>query len=205
MDRAAISELHYLASLNNVASILRLGILSHRLVRDELHTDISDPTMQNLRQNKPVAYAGQDRPRLLHSYANLFVHGRNSMLKAVCHRYGHPAIAVLQVSTDVLDLPGVVIADQNAASSYARFYSSPDGLRQLSEDYVLARSWGDPEVDRIDYWRRKSQRSAEVLVPDRVDPGCIQGVYVSCQEASDGCATLGLPIAPTIDADLFFQ
>jgi len=127
------------------------------------------------------------------------------MLKALCHRNGHGAVAVLAVSTDVLDLPGVVIADQNAASKYVRFFASPGGLDYLHELFVLARDWGDPTVDQIDYWRRKSRRSAEVLVPDRVDPFFLLGCYVSCEESSDECDEFELPLDVAIDADLFFQ
>ena len=205
MDRALLAELHYLASIENLASICEHGILSHKLAAKLPHVDVSNPRMQELRKDKDVAYAGQARPRRLHSYANLFLHGRNSMLKDLCYSHGHKTVAVLAVSTEVLDLPGVVIADQNAASKYARFYASPDGLHHLLEAHVLARGWGDPAVDQIDYWRRKSRRSAEVLVPDRVDARYLRTAYVSCSDAGERCRRLALPLRVVIDADLFFQ
>ncbi len=205
MDRALLAELHYLTSIENLASICAHGILSHELAAKLAHVDLSNPDMQNRRKDKVVAYAGQERPRKLHSYANLFLHGRNSMLKDLCYSHGHQTVAVIAVSTDVLDLPDVVIADQNAASKYARFYASPGGLQYLHEPYAFAREWGDATVDQIDYWRRKSRRSAEVLVPDRVDPVYLQRAYVSCGAASGRCEALNLPFDFTVDADLFFQ
>jgi hypothetical protein len=205
VDRALLAELHYLTSIENLASICEHGILSHDLAAKLPHVDLSNPHMQDLRKDKVVAYAGQARPRKLHSYANLFLHGRNSMLKDLCFGHGHRTVAVLSVSTEVLDLPGVVIADQNAASKYARFYASPGGLHHLFDQYVFAREWGDPTVDEIDYWRRKSRRSAEVLVPERVDPAYLQGVYVSCDASCERCEALGLPFDFAVDIDLFFQ
>lgn len=205
VDRSRLAELHYLTSIKNLASIWEHGVLSHVLAAKLPHVDLSNQQIQDARKNKEVAYAGQDRSRKLHSYANLFLHGRNSMLKDLCYRYGHRTIAVVQVGVEVLDLAGVVVADQNAASKYARFYAAPDGLRYLREDYVFARDWGDPAVDEIDYWRRKSRRSAEVLVPDRVAPALLRGAYVSCEESCGRCRTLELPVVFTIDADLFFQ
>jgi hypothetical protein len=205
VDRGLLAELHYLTPIENLGSICEHGILSHDLAAKLPHADVSNEDIQSTRSNKVVAYAGQHRPRKLHSYANLFLHGRNSMLKELCYRCGHDAIAVVRVSLDVLDLPDVVITDQNAASKYAHFYASPDGLAYLYEGYVLAREWGDPNVDQIDYWRRKSRRSAEVLVPDRVDPAHLQGVYVSCEQAHGRCSALDLPLGSTIDADLFFE
>jgi hypothetical protein len=205
VDRRRLLELHYLTPIENLASICEYGVLSHELAAKRPHRDLSDQQIQDARKNKEVAYAVQARPRKLHSYANLFLHGRNSMLKALCHRYGHEVLAVVRVGVEVLDLAGVVIADQNAASKYARFYASPDGLDHLREDYVFAREWGDPTTDQIDYWRRKSRRSAEVLVPDRVAAVHLRGAYVSCLLSSERCRRLALPLAFTIDTDLFFQ
>lgn len=205
MDRSCLAELHYLTSIQNLASICERGVLSHDLAAKLRHVDLSNQQIQDGRKNKEVAYAGQRRRRKLHSYANLFLHGRNSMLKALCHTYGHNEIAVVRVGVEVLDLADVVIADQNAASQYARFYASPTGLQHLSETYVFAREWGDPGVDQIDYWRRKSRRSAEVLVPDRVPALYVQGAYVSCAPSCRRCEALALPVAIAIDADFFFR
>lgn len=205
VDRTELADLHYLTHIENLASICEHGILSHDLAAKLPHVDVSNPRMQDLRKDVKVAYAGQERPRKLHSYANLFLDGRNSMLKDLCFTYGHQTLAVVSVSTDVLDLPGVVVSDQNAASKYVHFYAAPGGLDYLSAHYVLAREWGDPMVDQIDYWRRKSRRSAEVLVPERVDPRYLHGAYVSCDDSCTRCEALGLPLTFVVDADLFFQ
>lgn len=205
MDRARLAELHYVTAIENLPSICEHGILSHDSAAALPHVDLSSQRMQERRKNKVVAYAGQERPRKLHSYANLFVHGRNSMLRFLCHAHGHHALAVMAVSTDVLELAGVVMADQNAATNYVRFYSSPSGLLHLREDYVLARHWGDPAIDQIDYWRRKPRRSAEVLVPDRVEPGYLRCTYVSCRSSYERCRRLGVALEVVVDADLFFQ
>ena len=205
MDRSLLVELHYLTSISNLASICERGVVSHDLAAKLPHVDLSNQRIQDMRKGKTVAYAGQRRQRKLHSYANLFLHGRNSMLKELCYRCGHETVAVVRISVDVLDLPDVVIADQNAASKYARFYSSPQGLAYLDEDEVFAREWGDPTVDQIDYWRRKSHRSAELLVPDQVNPSHVSGAYVSCEDSRAQCLVAELPLSITTDADLFFR
>jgi hypothetical protein len=205
MDRSLLVELHYLTSISNLASICERDVLSHDLAAKLPHVDLSNQRIQDMRKGKTVAYAGQRRQRKLHSYANLFLHGRNSMLKELCYRCGPATVAVVRISVDVLDLPDVVIADQNAASKYARFSSSPQGLAYLDEDEVFARDWGDPTVDQIDYWRRKSHRSAELLVPDQVDPSQVLGAYVSCEDSRAQCLVAELPLAITTDADLFFR
>ena len=52
-------------------------------------------------------------------------------------------ICVLQVDAKVLDLPGVIIADRNAASDWVRFFSVGEGLKALDRDRVLeeGRPW----------------------------------------------------------------
>jgi hypothetical protein len=110
----------------------------------------------------------------LHDYANLYFNGRNKMMAA--KRPQHAEICVLRVSIDVLDLPGAVIADQNASSNYVMFLKSPVGLRKLIYDEVFTRSWICPE-DQIRQWRLGSAVCAEHLIPDRVEPSFIVGAY----------------------------
>jgi hypothetical protein len=56
------------------------------------------------------------------STQNLYFHARNPMM---FKRRGE-ALCVLRVSTDVLQINGTVITDQNAASDYVRFlHASP--------------------------------------------------------------------------------
>ena len=55
----------------------------------------------------------------LHEYANLYLCARNPMLYK--RRESHGTLCVLRVSTDVLDLPGVVLTGGNAASDYTAF------------------------------------------------------------------------------------
>lgn len=79
---------------------------------------------------------------------------------------------------------------------------SPHGLEALDGGLIFARDWRDP--DERTYWRRKSARCAEVLVPERVETRFVVGAYVA-SEAGGRMAravtpALGLQVAP----DLFF-
>ena len=119
----------------------------------------------------------------------------------------HRELCVLQVSTDVLDLPGVVIADGNAASEYTAFWPSPAGLARVDKGLVFAEYWTDE--DQIQEWHKKRVKCAEVLVPDRVVPQFIIGAYVSCSEAQNALQnvveTNNLRLNITLNAHLFFR
>jgi len=195
MERGQVVEFHYITSISNVTSILQVGILSNRRAAQLPHASIAAQDVQDRRAQKPVPGG-----RPLHEYANLYFHARNPMMfrrKAL-----HSQICVLQVSTDVLDLEETVVATQNASSDYVAFRPASAGLAMLDYELVFARDWRDP--DQITYFRKKSGRCAELLVPDRVPPELIVGVVCSCEESARTVrAVCDRPVS--VDPDLFFQ
>jgi hypothetical protein len=115
----------------------------------------------------------------------------------------HRQICVLRVSTEVLDLPNVVIADSNAASKYTAFWASPAGLSKVAGEWVFAEYWTDQ--DQITQWRKAAAKCAEVLVPRKVEPNMIVGAYVSCEDSMAALRGTGFALPIALDAHLFFQ
>lgn len=205
LTRADLAELHCIQPNENVASILETGILSHYGAKTIKHRSIASTLIQDRREPVWVPRPDGSR-RKLHSYANLYVNARNKMLSTLKYNHGDLDMCVLRVSLDVLDIPGVVVASQNASSDYVRFAAAPDGLANIDKDMVFARSWKHPE-SQIEEWRHGSIINAEVLVPDVVPPEHIEGAYVSCRSAQKRLRAL-LPddaLDITINADLFFR
>ena len=198
MERDELDELHYITPIDNLPSISRLGILSHKRAGRIEHKSVAKEAIQQLRAGKRVPGG-----LLLHEYVNLYICARNPMLfkRKNCHR----DLCVLQISTDVLDLPGVVITDGNAAakSAYTRFYPAPGGLSNLDKKSIFARYWTDP--NQAVQYRRASMKCAEVLVPNRVDPGMIIGAYVSCAETLKKFDAMQMGMTARVNGDLFFQ
>jgi hypothetical protein len=141
----------------------------------------------------------------LHEYANLYICARNPMLRK--RQAQHAELAVLRVSPAVLDLPGTVVVDGNASSNYVAFRPAPAGLAMVDRGLVFAEYWTHPD-DPIREWQHKVAKCAEVLVPDRIDPAFVIGVYVSCPESEAALraevtlANTALPV--TVDRHLFF-
>ena len=115
----------------------------------------------------------------------------------------HDSLAVLRIDTAVLDLPGVVVSDQNAASRYARFGASPAALRFVNFQRVFAEYWIALD-DPIAEWRNKSIKCAEVLVPNQVKPMFILGAHVSGQRGNELIVNLATGLRVTVDPGLFF-
>lgn len=194
LRREELEELQFIVPMATVPSIGQLGILSHRRADKVPHDSIADPTILDRRAGKRVP--GGLR---LHDYANLYVCARNPMMTKRRSQMGE--LCVLRVSTDVLDLPGVVVTDGNASSDYARFKPAPEGLVIVNRELTFAEYWTDP--DRIEYFRKKFAKCAEVLVPNSVPPRFIDGAWVRNEEALRRFEALGVDLEVRVNGHLF--
>lgn len=205
MERGELKELHYIATAANLKSILKHGILSNNQVASLklAHKSVADPIVQERREKKKVP-GGLP----LHDYVNLYINARNKMMNKVIRVERHDSLMVLGVSTDVLDIPDVVITDHNAASGdqYVRYSPSPEGLAFIDRERVFAKYWTHLD-DYLDQLRHGSEMCAEVLVPTIVEIEHVETIYVSCDSARAemiGLATeAGLPVV--VRPGLFFQ
>lgn len=173
-----LDELQYITGIANTCSICEHGILSHARAESVEHESVAMEEIQERRANKLVPLGSGGR-RSLHSYANLYICARNPMMTWL--RAEHDRICVIRVHKAVLTLEGVVIADRNAARSYARFQPAPAGLAMIDRDRVFAEYW--THEDPHEYDEHKGIKCAEVLVPDRVPPQYIIGAWVGSETA----------------------
>lgn len=196
MDRSDLEELHFITPIANVPSIIEHGILCKRKAKLLKPVSIALEEVQAIRANKAVPGG-----RPLHNYANLYICARNPMLYK--RRGYHLDLCVLQINPAVLDQPGVVIADGNAASIYTAFWPAPAGLAKVDKELVFAEYWTDS--DQILKWHKTRVKCAEVLVPERVAPRFIVGAYVSCQEAAERLQSVEADLVITVNGHLFFR
>lgn len=196
MQRNQIRALYFITPFVNVPSILHHGILCHRSATWLRPESIADPGVQQ-RRSKVTVPGGH----ALHSYANLYFCARNPMLFRSQSR--HHEICVLSVRPEVLDRPGVVVTDQNAASDYARFGPVANDWPWIDAERVFAEYW--TSTDQIDGWRRKAAKCAEVLVPERVPPELVFEARVRDEQARQDLAEVASHLAIRVDARLFFR
>jgi hypothetical protein len=200
MHRDDLPELHSIQPIANLHSIAEFGILCHTLAAELDHVDVSDVTVQDRRTGKEIPH-GSGPARKLHDYATVYVCGRNPMMYVRQHR--HTELVVLRVSCDVLDLEGALVADGNASSDYTRFRGAPTGLAAIDAAITFL---GNPtHSNYYEFLDRKRRQCAEVLVPERIAPEYISGVYASCTQAETTILSLGLTWPVTIEPNMFFQ
>lgn len=182
MQASQVGELYFISPIKNVPSILEQGILCHDRVAKVAHVSIASDEIQSIRDGVRIRGGG-----MLHSYANLFFCQRNPMMFKVLRDFEvpHQTLAVLCIDPTVLQLPNVVITDGYAYSEWSRPGTWPTALDNIDYDTVHARYWTN-HADWRDKMKHRSQKSAEVLVPDRVSPEFIVGAHASCEESAMG-------------------
>ncbi|MET0072735.1 MAG: DUF4433 domain-containing protein [Candidatus Thiodiazotropha lotti] len=191
-----VTELHNIMPIGNIPSVLAHGILSHEQAAGLPHSDVSMADVQDRRDK--VQVPGGMR---LHQYANLYFDARNPMMYKRLAQV--ETLCVLSVSTDVLNNPGVVITDQNAASEYVAFWP-PSFLQYQDFDLIYADDWRHPN-DRIAYWRHKSAKCAEVLVPNGIHADFILKAYVISEAARASLLATGFSKSVEFMPRLFFR
>jgi hypothetical protein len=154
------------------------------------------PEIQQRRVQKSVPGG-----RALHDYVNLYFCARNPMLYK--RKEQHQELCILRINHLILQLPGIIITDGNASSDYTRFWSYPEGLNNIDWETVFAEYWTDP--DQIKKWYKTRVKCAEVLVPDKVAPHYIQGIYVSCDEVNLVLKSLNCDLPIQKNPYLFFK
>jgi ssDNA thymidine ADP-ribosyltransferase DarT-like protein len=180
----------------NIGSVMMRGILSYERAAKLEHHSVAMQPVQDKRDQKQVPGGLK-----LHQYANLYFHARNPMLFKRKEEAAN--LCILQVSTEVLNVAGTVVSDQNAASDYVRFLH-PRQWQLLDFDAIYAMDWRHPD-DQIAFWRHRAQKCAEVLVPQRVDTQFLTGAHVVDEAARSRLVGSEFALPVTTSPVLFFR
>jgi hypothetical protein len=191
-----VTEFQCIMPLENIPTVLKFGILSHERAAKISHQSVAMQEVQERRDQKHVPGGLK-----LHQYANLYFHARNPMLYK---RKGEVAnLCILRISIEVRHIVGVVMTDRNASSDYVRFLHPSQGA-VLDYEAIFAMDWRHPN-DQIAYYRHRSQKCAEVLVPHCVEPRYLIGAYVVDQTVASHLASLGFGLPVIVNPEMFFS
>ena len=92
MRRDELVELHYIAAIANVYSIVEHGVYSHNRAKLVKHHSLAMPAIQERRAKVNVPGDGP-----LHNYVNLYFHARNPMM--FVRKQEHEGICVLRIDS----------------------------------------------------------------------------------------------------------
>jgi len=202
VNRARVTELYYISDVRNVTSIAKRGLLCHNAADGVAHVSVASEQVQARRAKVKVPNGLK-----LHDYVNLYFNPRNAMLYTLVKNSPPQRLCVLGLNPDpqgkvpILEIAGVVIASQNAASG-PRWLSSPYGLSHLDESLVYTRDWNHPDLAEKE--RRSQIAQAEVLVPHNLDFGYVACVYVTCADTEIEIKRTGVLSSVKVVPDIFF-
>jgi hypothetical protein len=196
-------RLFYMCPLENVESILRHGILAHneKLRRRLSGRSVALSTVQDLRR-RVVLVDGATETNL-HDYVPLYFCCRTPMLHRLIEIQDR--IVYIEIQPRVLDLPGVILSDGNAANqglshssvtvrvtvarrleessqrTYSLQFDPPNTPKSGFYSGPLARERLPWSVIADQWWANhedgKRQKHAEALVPSRIDPSYFVRLY----------------------------
>ncbi len=170
-----MTELYNIMPIDNIPSVLNHGILSYERVKHINHTSLAMVKIQEKRRKVKI-HGGLK----LHQYSNLYFDARNPMMFK--RKENSENLCILRVSIDVFTIEGTVISDQNASSDYARFLS-PSEVNILDFDKIYAKDWRCQ--NETQYFRNKSLKCAEVLVPHKIAVKFILAAFVVNKSITD--------------------
>ncbi len=192
--------LYYITHIENLASILKYGILSHNEVlrRNLRYKAIYSEEIINKRQKKYI----KDKP--LGEFANLYFQPRNAMLyRIICGGIGVNDLVIVGIRPGILSRKDVYISDGNAASDFTIFFSSNDKnyrkiLKKIREE--VNKDWWS------DFDGSKRKLMAECLVPKYVSPEYISEIYVGTDIARENAKKIikNKKIPVVLEPSLFF-
>lgn len=195
-----IKSLYYITHIENLPSIIEHGILSHSKVEEMniAFTPIYDRNIVSKRKNK-LTPSGKS----LWEYANLYFQVRNPMLYRVIHEAKNKEdIAIIGVSPQVLNEPGVILTDGNAANEPTRFYDVAKGRQVLLAQWKIINSewWND-----LDGSKRKIM--SECLIPNIVRKELVHSIFVANHTARERAQKLlgANSISAVPEPHIFFQ
>ncbi len=202
MAKHSVKSLYYITHINNLPSILRYGILSHRQVEERQipFAPIYNAEIVAHRQQRLTPDG-----KSLWEYANLYFQPRNPMLYKVLSETHKNDVVILGIKPQVLDAKGALISLGNAAHSLSSLVDVKTGLKNISGEY-----W---QIINSDWWKTedgtKRKIMAECLVPNGISPTDVHSVYVASPSAAErirpALSGLAFPVEVVVEPHMFFQ
>jgi len=177
MKAGDIRYLFYITHIDNVASIVERGLLSHGEVERQQvpFTPIYDESIVGRRREKSTPQG-----KSLWDYANVYFQPRNPMMYRVIHEKNIDSLAVVAVRAAIMQAEGVIITDGNAANAPTKFFDYVEGMKAISANWkTIQNDWWSAEDGS------KRRIMAECLVPGQIDREYIEAVYVPRLETKE--------------------
>lgn len=195
-NRIPYGGLFYMAHIDNLKSILEIGILSHNLAHSYgiVNVDISNREINEKRK--------RIEPRngyRIHDYAPLYITPKNPMHKSLDQKHAIENIVFLKINPHILLTKNVLFSDGNAAEESTKFYNSITDFNKLNWECIQDTYWET-------YADGKRVKCSEVLILKQIQNYYIDEIYAKSEETLLNILNLfpnHLGIKISTDKDIF--
>jgi O-acetyl-ADP-ribose deacetylase (regulator of RNase III) len=192
-------QLFYITYIDNIASILRNGIMSHKIIEDDKipYTKIYDSEIVTSRKLRKTP-----DDKSLWNYANVYLQARNPMLYRVLCEKNASEIAVIAIDRSIMSTLGSFFSAGNAASHLSDIVPIKDSGNAFKEvkSSVDSQWWKDEDGS-------KRKIMAECLIPNQIPSEYLRTIYVSNDSNAEKVKRLvrgyKIPVIP--EPYLFFE
>ncbi len=205
-------EFYYITHIDNLKSILEIGILSNEQVSKKKieFKKISNENILKKRKEKGLS-----------NYANLYINPRNAMMYQIYKGLNWHLVVIGVNGNDILGKEDIKISIGNAASDYSKILDRHDfkNIIKFISDVRNIRDWIS-EYESIpisDYLKKevygflspKKFIQSEILVKEKVNKKYIKCVYVPNEtlkeKALEIIKTLKINVDVILNPDMFFE
>jgi hypothetical protein len=202
LTKIPFGGLFYITHLDNVASILKLGILSHNLAHSSgfVSTDISNQQV-NTRRNRIDPNLGGN----IHDYTPLYFNHKNPMLYTLCKNTDRNKLILLKVNPHILLAENVSFSDGNASVRSTKFYNNIEEFNNINWTLINSGSWNHYEFNI----KREQSRimCSEVLAKKKIPSYYINEIFVYSEKTLEQILPMfpnHLGIKTSINRSLYF-
>jgi hypothetical protein len=175
LSKIPFGGLFYVCHIDNISSILKLGILSHNFAHKNglVKNDNSDRAVNSLRNRFEETLGGN-----IHDFAPLFFNLRNATFFRWCKNENRNNLILLKINPHILLADNVAFSDGNAVKRTTSFYQNIDNFNKLNWQIIKDEYWTNyPDGERI--------KCSEVLVKDKIPLYYINELFVYSEETLD--------------------
>lgn len=197
LSKIPFGGLFYTAHLDNIKSILELGILSHNIAHSKgvVNVDISMKQV-NERRNRIEPTLGGN----IHDFAPLYLNPKNPMLYYLCANGQRENLILLKVTPQILLADNVAFSDGNAAVRTTNFYTNIEDFNKLNWTVIKDNYWTNhPDGKRI--------KCSEVLVQGKIPIYYVTNIFTYSEATLEKVLPMfpnHIGIQTNINKQLFF-
>lgn len=179
-NRIPYGGLFYMAHIDNLKSILEIGILSHNLAHSKgiVNVDISNREINEKRKR-----IEPKNGHSIHDYAPLYITPKNPMHKSLDQKQVVENIVFFKINPHILLEKNVLFSDGNAAEESTKFYNTISDFNRLNWECIQDTYWET-------YADGKRVKCSEVLILNQIQNYYINEIY--CRSEGTLFKILGL-------------